>query len=249
MWKGKTQRKEKIMIRKLAIAQIILLLGLGSIYLLPRGYNIRESAIIMVLPKTINEWFGETMETSEVVINALADDTNYSQSQYKRRTPNTEDKLDIINTFIVLSGDDMNNSIHRPERCLAAQGFEILASEERNIQISETFSIPVRRLASRHLNTGLQQVSYYWFTGAKVITAGHYSRTFTDILDRLTTGTNQRWAFVTITSPIIEGLNTHPFAQHSIEETDIMITEFISKIFQEIHKSEQIGITDNSKAS
>ena len=51
------------MIRKLAIAQIILLLGLGSIYLLPRGYNIRESAIIMVLPKTINEWFGETMET------------------------------------------------------------------------------------------------------------------------------------------------------------------------------------------
>ena len=29
------------MIRKLAIAQIILLLGLGSIYLLPRGYNIR----------------------------------------------------------------------------------------------------------------------------------------------------------------------------------------------------------------
>ena len=87
------------MIRKLAIAQIILLLGLGSIYLLPRGYNIRESAIIMVLPKTINEWFGETMETSEVVINELADDTNYSQSQYKRRTPNTEDKLDIINTF------------------------------------------------------------------------------------------------------------------------------------------------------
>ena len=83
------------MIRKLITAQIILLLGLGSIYFLPRGYDIRESAIIMVLPNKVNEWFGETMETSEVVINALADDTNYSQSQYKRRTPNTEDKIEI----------------------------------------------------------------------------------------------------------------------------------------------------------
>ena len=71
------------MIRKLITAQIILLLGLSSIYFLPRGYDIRESAIIMVLPNKVNEWFGETMETSEVVVNALADDTNYSQSQYK----------------------------------------------------------------------------------------------------------------------------------------------------------------------
>ena len=237
------------MIRKLITAQIILLLGLGSIYFLPRGYDIRESAIIMVLPNKVNEWFGETMETSEVVINALADDTNYSQSQYKRRTPNTEDKIDVINTFIVLSGDDMNNSIHRPERCLAAQGFEILASEERVIKINDNIPIPVRRLVSRHLNTGLEQVSYYWFTGAKVITAGHYSRTMTDILDRLTTGTNQRWAFVTITSPIIKGENTHPFAQHSIEETDFMVTDFIFKIFGEIHNTEQIGFSKQANHS
>ena len=229
------------MIRRLIIAQSMLLIGLGSIYMLPRGYDIRESAIIMVLPKMVNEWFGENMATSEVVVNALADDTNYAQSQYKRRTPKTDDKIDIINTFIVLSGDDMNNSIHRPERCLAAQGFEILVSEEREISVSEDASIPVKRLVSRHLNTGLKQVSYYWFTGAKVITAGHYSRTITDIVDRLTTGTNQRWAFVTVTSPIIEGQNTHPFTQHSIEETDILISEFISNIFDQIHKTDQLG--------
>ena len=47
-----------------------------------------------------------------------------------RRTPNTEDKIDVINTFIVLSGDDMNNSIHRPERCLAAQGLRITSEED-----------------------------------------------------------------------------------------------------------------------
>ena len=163
--------------------------------------------------------------------------------------PNTEDKIDIINSFIVLSGDDMNNSIHRPERCLAAQGFEILASEERVITINDNIPIQVRRLVSRHLNTGLEQVSYYWFTGAKVITAGHYSRTITDILDRLTTGTNQRWAFVTITSPISKGENTHPFAQHSIEETDFMVTDFISKIFGEIHNTEQIGISNQANPS
>jgi EpsI family protein len=229
------------MIRKLIICQALLGIGLGSIYLLPRGYKIRESAIIMILPDTVEEWFGESMETSEVVINALADDTNYAQSQYKRRTPGTEDKIDITSAFVVLSGDDMNNSIHRPERCLAAQGFEILSSEEILIPINEKYNVPTRRLLSKHLRTGVKQISYYWFTGAKKITASHYNRTFTDIFDRLITGTNQRWAFVNITSPIIEDRNAHPFAEHSIEETDQLISEFISNIFILIHNENQLG--------
>lgn len=229
------------MIRKLIICQALLGIGLGSIYLLPRGYKIRESAIIMILPDTVGEWFGESMETSEVVINALADDTNYAQSQYKRRTPGTEDKIDITSAFVVLSGDDMNNSIHRPERCLAAQGFEILSSEEILIPINEKYNVPTRRLLSKHLRTGVKQISYYWFTGAKKITASHYNRTFTDIFDRLITGTNQRWAFVNITSPIIEDRNAHPFAEHSIEETDQLISEFISNIFILIHNENQLG--------
>jgi len=229
------------MIRKLIICQALLGIGLGSIYLLPRGYKIRESAIIMILPNTVDEWFGESMETSEVVINALADDTNYAQSQYKRRTPGTEDKIDITSAFVVLSGDDMNNSIHRPERCLAAQGFEILSSEEILIPINEKYNVPTRRLLSKHLRTGVKQISYYWFTGAKKITASHYNRTFTDIFDRLITGTNQRWAFVNITSPIIEDRNAHPFAEHSIEETDQLISEFISNIFILIHNENQLG--------
>ena len=229
------------MIRKLIICQALLGIGLGSIYLLPRGYKIRESAVIMILPNTVDEWFGESMETSEVVINALADDTNYAQSQYKRRTPGTEDKIDITSAFVVLSGDDMNNSIHRPERCLAAQGFEILSSEEILIPINEKYNVPTRRLLSKHLRTGVKQISYYWFTGAKKITANHYNRTFTDIFDRLTTGTNQRWAFVNITSPIIEDRNAHPFAVHSIEETDQLISEFISNIFILIHNEDQLG--------
>jgi EpsI family protein len=229
------------MIRKLIICQALLGIGLGSIYLLPRGYKIRESAIIMILPGTVNEWFGESMGTSEVVINALAEDTNYAQSQYKRRTPETEDKIDIVSAFVVLSGDDMNNSIHRPERCLAAQGFEILSSEEISIPINGKFNLPTKRLLSKHLRTGGKQISYYWFTGAKKITASHYSRTFTDIFDRLATGTNQRWAFVNITSPIIENKNAHPFAEHSIEETDQLISEFISNIFIQIHNEDQLG--------
>ncbi|MCH2024218.1 MAG: EpsI family protein [Verrucomicrobiales bacterium] len=229
------------MIRKLIICQALLGIGLGSIYLLPRGYKIRESAIIMILPNTVDEWFGESMETSEVVINALADDTNYAQSQYKRRTPGTEDKIDITSAFVVLSGDDMNNSIHRPERCLAAQGFEILSSEEILIPINEKYNVPTRRLLSKHLRTGVKQISYYWFTGAKKITASHYNRTFTDIFDSLTPGTNQRWAFVNITSPIIEDRNAHPFAVHSIEETDQLISDFISNIFILIHNEDQLG--------
>ena len=229
-----------MMIRKLIISQAFLAIGLSSIYLLPRGYQIRESAIVMILPDVLSEWFGEPMKPSEQVINALADDTNFAQSQYKRRTPGTTDKIDLINTLIVLSGDDMNNSIHRPERCLAAQGFEIISSNEAPINIQRNSHLPSRRLISRHIETGAIRVSYYWFIGAKVITSGHYSRTFTDMWDRLTTGTNQRWAFVNISSPILSETHEHPFAAHSVEETDSMISYFISKLFLQIHKVNQL---------
>lgn len=225
------------MIRKLLIAQVVLGIGLSGIYLLPKTYDIRQSAIVMSLPSSLKDWDFKPSEPSKQVLASLADDTDYELGIYYRTTPGRIGKLDLIRVFIVLSGEDMNNSIHRPERCLYAQGFEILDSRLINIDVGDGSSIPARRLTSEHRSSGIQQVSYYWFTGAKVITSSHYGRTLTDIWDRLMTGTNQRWAYVTV-SAFLNG--EPPLTQHDEKHTNTMLARFISKTFRKIHKTEQL---------
>ena len=101
--------------------------------------------------------------------------------------------------------------------------------------------MPARRLLCRHRETGFSRISYYWFTGAAIITPSHYKRTLTDMWDRLVTGTNQRWAYVTISSELFEESAEHPFAKHSPEETDAMLTDFISRVFDQIHRTDQLS--------
>ncbi|MDE0758609.1 MAG: EpsI family protein [Pseudomonadales bacterium] len=226
------------MIRNLLIAQAVIGIGLSGIYLLPKTFNIRQSAIVMSLPSSLKDWRFKPSEPSKQVLDALADDTNYEQGIYYRTTPGRIGKLDLVRAFIVLSGEDMNNSIHRPERCLYAQGFEILDSRIININVGGSSTIPAQRLTSEHRSSGLQQVSYYWFTGAKVITSSHYSRTLTDMWDRLMTGTNQRWAYVTV-SAFLNG--EAPLTPHDEKYTNAMLTQFIGQIFGKIHKVEQLG--------
>ncbi len=225
------------MIRNLLITQVVLGIGLSGIYLLPKTYNIRQSAIVMSLPSILKDWNFEHSEPSKQVLASLADDTDYEQGIYYRTTPGRIGRLDLIRAFIVLSGEDMNNSIHRPERCLYAQGFEILDSRMINVDVGGGTTIPVQRLTSEHRSSGLQQVSCYWFTGAQAITSSHYQRTLTDMWDRLITGTNQRWAYVTV-SAFLNG--EAPLTPHDEKYTNAMIAKFIRQIFREIHKVEQL---------
>ena len=176
------------MLRKLIITQFVLAFGLGAIYLLPKTYGIRESAIIMTLPSQLGEWEGKHSEPSPQVLASLADDTGYEQAEFYRPTEGRYQKFDRISAFIVLSGDDMNNSIHRPERCLDAQGFDILETSVVSLDVGYGSSLPARRLLCRHRETGFSRISYYWFTGAAIITPSHYKRTLTDMWDRLVTG-------------------------------------------------------------
>lgn len=228
------------MTRNLIIAHLVLLIGLSGIYLLPKTYGVRESAIIMSLPTNMEGWRFRESSPSQLVLDSLADDTDYEQGEFTRPATGRLGKYDMVSAFIVLSGDDMNNSIHRPERCLVAQGFEILESESVEINAGLNSTFKTRRLVSRHTKSDITRVSYYWFTGAAVVTPSHYGRTLTDMLDRLTTGTNQRWAYVTVSGTPIEESSDHQLAGKTIEETDSMLVEFISGVFPHIHKTDQL---------
>ena len=110
-------------------------------------------------------------------------------------------ELLAVQASIVLSGHDLNDSIHRPERCLPAQGFKELRLEPRVVPTrsrrrarSPASAATPKSRTLRPANfvldpngrpVRLQHVFYYWFVGSHCLTSDHYQRTLTDMRDRL----------------------------------------------------------------
>ena len=111
---------------------------------------------------------------------------------------------DQIYASVVMSGPDMNTSIHRPERCLPAQGWTIADSRTATLPTTNG-SLKVTRLHNIRAMRGdrgeqvtINSINYYWFVGHSDTTASHFQRTWIDIRDRLLNGRNQQWAYVTV---------------------------------------------------
>jgi len=229
------------MLRKLLILQAVVLIGLGSIFVLPRAFSMRESALLASLPNTASEWTGQTAQIPDKVINELDQDTRFDQKYYYRPAAGRYGKFDLAKAFVVLSGNDMNNSIHRPERCFAAQGLTVLESTMVEIDVGYNRPLKVRRLKSRS-QAGHMNLTYYWFTGASKVTASHYDRTITDMVDRLLTGNNQSWAYVTVASDFDfeEGARGTNEATRDEARTDEIIVDLIADLFEPTHRVEEL---------
>lgn len=228
------------MLKKLIITQILLIVGLGCIFFLPKTYGIRESILVASLPDQVGVWTGHPVPTPEKVIRELAKDTRFDQKYYAREVPSRVGKIDVAKVFVVLSGNDMNNSIHRPERCFTAQGLTIVNSSYLDIDVGFDKKLRVRRLLSE-TKVGANNITYYWFCGASKITSSHYERTLTDMRDRLVTGTNQRWAYITVASDFgYEESSEHNHRARTEEETDQMLAELISSMFSSTHRVDQL---------
>jgi len=226
-------------LKKLLIAQLVLAAGLATMYALPRTYAIRESAIVMSLPSFVGEWHGKKIEVSDQEEKSLADDTDHEKKWYNRFAPGRLGEFDIVHAFIVLSGDDMNNSIHRPERCHVAQGYVVEQRGELEIDIGKGRTAKVMRLLSSrgvaNSDRRISNITYYWFTGAETVTNSHYGRTWIDMRDRLFTGTNQRWAYVTVAAEFGEGRG-EAIAVRTEAETDDILRGFTRQLFDRIHQ-------------
>jgi EpsI family protein len=213
---------------RLLQVQAALLAGFGSVFLLPHSNKVSPAGIAMTLPNVIGTWFGEDAAVTQKELDTLAKDTQFVRKVY------TAPEGDKIFVSIVLSGDDMTNSIHRPERCLPAQGWQVRSSSSRVIQIPGGKSFEVTRLQNAQtLETPDKQrievtnLDYYWFIGFKYMTASHLTRTGIDIRDRILHGQDQRWAYVTVTANVTQGI-WRP--ERSEEQT----TEIVEKFMQEL---------------
>ena len=221
---------------------VTLCLGLALIYVLPSVGDIAESAVNMDLPDAKEDWRFQIIPPSEAEIRTLAADTEFAKAVCMRPRPRSffdtsDPEFDRIDFSIVLSGHDLNNSIHRPERCMPAQGHNILSSRNVSIELENGHVLTARRLLSvQSIPTNEQRteflrlnaITYYFFIGHDRVTHDHLARTFIDMKDRLMRGMDQRWAYATTSTWFGE----LPWREDEVSEqaADAQLIEFIRDI-------------------
>jgi hypothetical protein len=228
---------------KIPLLALPVLLGglLSTVHLLPKAGEMATSAVNMDLPSNSGDWTMRSIPASELELKILAEDTRFSKAVCLRPRKGEVDLAsyeavpDRIDLSVVLSGHDLNNSIHRPERCMPSQGHVIGSSSNVGIKLPNGRKITVRRLLSVQsipINEACTEyasykcVTYYFFVGHDSITQDHVKRTLIDMKDRLMRGMDQRWAYVSASMwygkvPWIE-------KEVPIGEADEKLREFIS---------------------
>ncbi|MEM0897103.1 MAG: exosortase-associated EpsI family protein [Verrucomicrobiota bacterium] len=227
-------------LKPLAVAQVLVLL-LGGIFLLPAIPTIKPAAIAMNLPTSMEGWTGRSLQESDKVRAILAKDTGFEKSEYFKASTHDPGKVDYLVTSIVLGGSDPNNSIHRPERCLPAQGNSLLESSEVAVDLGQGETLKTTRLKTIGEVSKMKGLHYYWFIGHSTITNSHYKRTLKDMSDRVLRGYNQRWAYVTIFIPYGEQPEESKIASLTEEEADAEAQAFIAELFMRVTHFEYLN--------
>lgn len=170
--------------------------------LIPENAQLQDSSMTKELPLgyDLDGWHGTRRQESPSERSSLAKDTLFSKADYRRVSATAwEKRMPDIHVSLVFSGSDMNNSIHRPEMCLPAQGHQNLQGSSTNITLDNGRSIYLTRLTSylpsAEPGKRLNFIHYYTFVGHGNLCHDHMKRMLIDIRDRTLLGTVQRWAY------------------------------------------------------
>ena len=220
---------------RLAVLVLFVSFGLGTVFLLPKKYD-QPTGIRVELPDFVGNWKGTDSELSEMERTTLGEK---SGTQFARKSYRNLDGFEIL-VSIVLSGRDMSTAIHRPERCLQAQGWNLQEREGFSMSLPQRGSFPVTQLRStRLIRSGEEAVmrelqTLYWFVGEQSVTASHWSRWAIDNRDRMLRGVNQRWAFILVSGavPIPQDPKRMPEARKWSQD---VLREFINMLAPKIH--------------
>lgn len=222
--------------KRLTAVAIVLAVGFSAVFLLPKSSKSSPAGIAMALPNYVGDWIGKDAEITEREREVLAKDTQFARKIY------TNLAGDSVFVSIVMSGDDMTNSIHRPERCLPAQGWNLQASEPRILALPSGKQLEVTRLQNGRsverqdkTRATLVNLNYYWFVGHNDMTASHLTRTGIDLRDRILYGYNQRWAYVTVAAIVTKGWTT---PERTEEQTTAMLEGFIRELAPHLKRPE-----------
>jgi hypothetical protein len=133
---------------------------------------------------------------SRIVTEQLPADTTFATAVYRSARGGP------LVVQVVLTGRE-RESIHRPQRCLVAQGFEITRSHVLSVPMPGRARLDVMALdAIQHLRLPGQPTADrpaffgYWFAGQGRDTPYHNSRMFWLAWDRVFRGVAHRWAYI-----------------------------------------------------
>ena len=222
--------------RQLVILQVVLALGLAGVFLLPTKTALGPAGITLQLPDNVGDWKGRDAAVTPAELTGLAPDTGFARRFYKDAEGHE------MYVSIVLSGVDMANSIHRPERCLSAQGWTVERSDKVKIDLpGGRPPLVVTKLADEkeaHVDSShalaYRNLNYYWFIGSHDVTASHWERTFIDVKDRLLHGEAQRWAYITVATPVTD--NLQPTGGLDSAATARLVEGFIAQVVPQFKK-------------
>jgi EpsI family protein len=233
--------------KRLFAVELILVAGLGTVFLLPQAPKTKPAGISLKLPIWVGNWIGDDAAITQREIEVLAKDTQFARKVY------TSPDGDAISVSIILSGDDMTTSIHRPERCLPAQGWSLVNTSQRTITLPNSGPLRTTRLSNVREMTAkdnqrflLPNVTYYWFVGHSETTPSHLTRTMLDLRDRILHGYNQRWAYVTVAATVTQGI-ARP--ERTEAETDAMIKDFIGNLVPKLQRPDGGALLEGTTLS
>lgn len=215
---------------RLAILLAVLLGGLSAVFLLPQQLGYQPVGVVMELPRFISArgegLWGKEGEITEQEKEVL------SGSDFARKIY-TDDAGNRVLVSIVLAGQDMMTGIHRPERCLQAQGWNPGPTSTRAVRTESGRSLGVSRVLNERkvVQDGkaysIRNIAYYWFIGHTDEVATHERRVMRDAVDRILRGYNQRWAMVLVSTEISENFRAGGLDEAS---TDRLLQDVIAKL-------------------
>lgn len=220
------------MTAKLTLLLAVLLAGLSGVFLLPKQLGYQPVGVEMQLPTSLGGWIGQDTAVTQKEKDVLQD------SDFARKTYENAHG-DHVLVSIILAGQDMMTGIHRPERCLQAQGWNTESADSRVLLQRDGKPLPVTRLLnSRQVvfngkSYPVGNVAYYWFIGASRQTNSHMARVYYDSLDRIVKGYNQRWAMVLVSSEITKGLRPDGRSETEVEH---LVEDVIARLAPKIVK-------------
>lgn len=243
--------------KRLVVLTSVLVVGFSLFWVMPRSGERKLSRLSETMPEYFDGWEGQKREVSKRELEILAEDTEFSRMGYsKYGKPQVE-------ASVVFSGRDINNSIHRPERCLQAQGWNFISMRKVVLKgvLPDGGDLPVKELVCERpsvdpetkkpylLKNGKQfvdtRIQYYTFFGHTTIVEGHYGRTFADMRDRLFGGYDQQWAYATFSAPVFktyvdQGINIDSaLREYDVEATGEVLEEFIKGILPHVLDQEK----------
>ncbi|MDF1711148.1 MAG: exosortase-associated EpsI family protein [Akkermansiaceae bacterium] len=235
--------------KRLVILSLVVAVFAGAVVGFPDRPGMKPSRLAKSLPGRIGNWVGKPEEPGTAEKKKLAQDTEFERMRYEDQ----DGMLPSIQASIVFSGKNLSQSIHRPEVCLDAQGWQFMAQKRHVWEglLPNGEALPVREILCRRVllrkneegdhedvvlpngeKAYIWRVFYYTFFGHEKIVSGHYERTGEDIKDRLLKGYDQRWAYATFSSFVTkkhrdQGLRFEPGSELDEKQTEAHIQSFL----------------------